>query len=271
MNQRAFTVVELLVTVAVIGLLASIILVSLGPARERARIASGEQFEAEVHHALGVDTVGLWYLNGNAEDFSGYGNNGTVNGALPAADRKGQSDSAYSFDGIDDSILVSDNATLDGWAKATFTAWVFRDAGGTFLAKAPSAYWLSASSTTGNFHYAITQSWTNYDSEVSIPLQKWTHIALVVDPAATKAEVFKDGVLADTRSIANSSFNANAIALSIGRQSPENGTGHFKGVLDDIRIYSRALTATEVGRLYAESASYRQLSSLDAQTPVLPW
>jgi hypothetical protein len=43
--------------------------------------------------------VGYWGFNGNANDQSGNGNNGTVNGATLTSDRFGNNNSAYSFDG----------------------------------------------------------------------------------------------------------------------------------------------------------------------------
>ena len=48
--------------------------------------------------------VGYWPFNGNANDASGNGNNGTVNGATLTTDRNGNANSAYSFDGNNDYI-----------------------------------------------------------------------------------------------------------------------------------------------------------------------
>ena len=48
--------------------------------------------------------VGWWPFNGNANDESGNGNHGTVNGATLAADRNGNAGKAYSFDGVNDGI-----------------------------------------------------------------------------------------------------------------------------------------------------------------------
>jgi hypothetical protein len=70
--------------------------------------------------------VGYWGFDGNANDESGNGNNGTVNGAILTTDRFGNTDSAYSFDGVDDNINfhginvnVNDNAinTVSFWMK----------------------------------------------------------------------------------------------------------------------------------------------------------
>lgn len=57
MKQKAFTLIELLVVIAVIGLLASIVLVSLQGTRDKARVARGLSFSQSLWHALGAYTV----------------------------------------------------------------------------------------------------------------------------------------------------------------------------------------------------------------------
>ena len=65
--------------------------------------------------------VGWWPFNGNANDESGNGNDGVVNGATLAEDRLGNSSKAYSFDGVNDFIgmdgsnLSSTSFSLSGW------------------------------------------------------------------------------------------------------------------------------------------------------------
>jgi hypothetical protein len=57
--------------------------------------------------------VGYWPFCGNANDMSGNGNNGTVNGATLTKDRFGNTNSAYSFDGVNDFISISSNNLFD--------------------------------------------------------------------------------------------------------------------------------------------------------------
>ncbi len=68
--------------------------------------------------------VAGYEFNGNANDVSGNGNNGVVNGATLTADRFGNANSAYSFDGTDDIIEVG--AVLTDPSNLTITAWIRR-------------------------------------------------------------------------------------------------------------------------------------------------
>ena len=63
--------------------------------------------------------VGWWPFNGNANDLSGNGNNGTVNGSTLTSDRFGMINKAYSFDGTNDLVGQQYRATrlfkFDEW------------------------------------------------------------------------------------------------------------------------------------------------------------
>ena len=68
--------------------------------------------------------VGYWPFNGNANDESGNGNNGTVNGgALLVTDRNGNVNAAYQFDGIDDFIQMT-QAGPTGNTAVTVSFWM---------------------------------------------------------------------------------------------------------------------------------------------------
>ena len=71
------------------------------------------------------DGLAAYYpFNGNANDESGNGSNGTVYGATLVADRFGNPDSAYQFDGVDDVINCGDTSYFDFGTGFTFAAWI---------------------------------------------------------------------------------------------------------------------------------------------------
>ena len=69
--------------------------------------------------------VAYYPFNGNADDESGNGNNGTVNGATLTTGRNGNTDGAYNFDGTDDYINAGDRDDFDfGTSDFSFSLWV---------------------------------------------------------------------------------------------------------------------------------------------------
>ena len=70
--------------------------------------------------------VGWWPFNSNANDESGNGNNGTVNGAILTTDRFGQANSAYSFDGVNDNISPLQNNLPIGTTARSVSVWFLR-------------------------------------------------------------------------------------------------------------------------------------------------
>ena len=67
--------------------------------------------------------VGYWPFNGNANDQTPNGNNGTVNGATLTTDRFGNANSAYNFDGINDYIQI--NNIVGNFGLSDFTISIF--------------------------------------------------------------------------------------------------------------------------------------------------
>ncbi len=70
------------------------------------------------------DLVAFYPFNGNANDASGFNNNGTVSGATLVSDRWGNTASAYSFDGINDNIRVLSSSSLNFQNSVTINFWI---------------------------------------------------------------------------------------------------------------------------------------------------
>ena len=86
-KNKSFTLIELLVVIAIIGLLASIVMISVGSAWEKARIAGGQRFASQLDHSL--EAVGSWRFDEGsgttANDGSGYGYNGRAISTMSAS------------------------------------------------------------------------------------------------------------------------------------------------------------------------------------------
>jgi hypothetical protein len=227
--------------------------------------------------------VGWWPFNGNANDESGNGNNGTVNGASLTTDRYGIPNSTYSFDGINDYIQINDASSLDLTNQYTFNAWIslvdysvnpsspnssgsvdnFR----TILGKPKGAGWLTGYNLTTFPNGQSTKIYSAIQNQSCCPstwvisqtipqLGNWHHIAAVYDGIALK--LYFDGVL-DSSIQSTFSLDNSTQPLFIGKEFvsvSNNWYRWFKGNIDDIGIWNRALTQQEITALYQGCTSY---------------
>ncbi len=66
-----------------------------------------------------------WPFNGDAQDASGNGNNGSVQGATLTSNKQGEPNKAYNFDGVDDQININHSPGISPTAQVSISAWVF--------------------------------------------------------------------------------------------------------------------------------------------------
>jgi len=208
--------------------------------------------------ALDVGNLVAYYpFNGNANDESGNGNNGTVEGATLTTDRFGNPDSAYSFDGVDDRTIVSDSNTLDITDAITITAWIkpVTVSGKYVVAKRDDSppggnvYDLDIfpGKVRALFHYDGGGSATKQaEGTTNINVNEWQHIAVTCD--GTTITVYYNGQPDGTGSFDNEKIHISGGRLEIGMYS--GGWVYFDGSIDEVRIYNRALSGSEVEALY---------------------
>jgi prepilin-type N-terminal cleavage/methylation domain-containing protein len=70
MSKKSFTLIELLIVIAIIGILSSLVIARFSNVRDNARIANTLQWSAGIHRTLGANLVGYWPLNGDLNDLS---------------------------------------------------------------------------------------------------------------------------------------------------------------------------------------------------------
>lgn len=207
--------------------------------------------------------VGYWPFNGNANDESNNGNNGTVSGAILTTDRFGNTNSAYSFDGTNDYIVVADNASLKP-NRVSISAWVKLNStsctktGGnpdmsSVIFKKNSynsyfeGYMIGYRTDLNKFHGLASNAEKNATGfSNSVILNTWKHIVVTIDSDTLK--FYENGILFQTV-LTGFSLNYSNTPLCFG-STQQNYNGYFNGVIDDIGIWNRVLTQDEILALY---------------------
>lgn len=187
------------------------------------------------------------------EDTSPNNNTGDINGAAYVEDANGQSNFSLQFDGQDDQVdigtldLTGDALTITFWAKAES----FGVSDARILCKATGTatqdhYWM-VSTFDGNIRVRLKTddgvTSTLVATNTPIDLNTWSHFAIVYNGAAIT--VYKDGALTDQLAKSGSLASAPSLEAAIGNH-PGNIDKPFHGFLDEMRIYSVALTQQEI-------------------------
>lgn len=211
---------------------------------------------------LTTGLVAYYPFDINANDGSGNGNNGTAYGG--AALTSGKIGNAYSFDGIDDYIMIADSPSLDLTTNFTLAAWINPSSfdmgpggGGGIISKVgDNNPW--ASNEVG-YQFAITsqgadclfnaegEGWpsNNLSASFSYTLNGWSHVACTYDN--NNLSIYFNGSLIDTLAVGSKSVVNSPSNLRIS--SDDNNNVFFNGLIDDVRIYNRALSGTEIQQL----------------------
>jgi hypothetical protein len=207
----------------------------------------------------GFQTNGLvayYPLNGNANDASGNGYNGTVNGATPTQDHLLRPGSAYWLNGTNAYIYFG--PVLPDMQAITVAAWVKSDGGSTFFCDADwtpdNDFTLVLGTSNTIVKCSKPPGPSNYSADIPLTIGiggAWWHIAWVV--TTNSISVYIDGVL-------NASA-ANYGGVDVGYHDFIIGTqeypqydfgwlGYWEGGVSELRIYNRALSVSEVQELY---------------------
>lgn len=206
--------------------------------------------------------VGYWPFNGNANDESGNGNHGTVNGAKLTADRNGKANSAYSFDGVSNNIKCTNSGPT---GNPTFSI----------------SFWIKSSQTTyghligygnngvsgqdfrifinGNCNNSIAfDTYDNQKANSTSFNNLWDFYAVTYDGKignnTSIVKIYKNGVLTSSECFNVNISNTNIsklIPITFGRYHGTVQNGYYNGELDDIAFFERNITQEEITALYS--------------------
>ncbi|MBN2761575.1 MAG: T9SS type A sorting domain-containing protein [Bacteroidales bacterium] len=203
--------------------------------------------------------VAYYPFNGNANDESGRGNNGILEGTVLCSDRFGNPDNAFSFDGMDDRIYV-ENIDDFKFTSYTFTGWMK-------TSKCPSTeQWIvgkNQDDNTSKYNYGVVlqpnmavkseyeSCFYEYDhiqSSEPMQLNDWVFFAAVRDNSTGRHTLYVNGENTGSYVWYNTPCN-NDQQFNIGSR---NNIAWFNGIIDDIRVYNCALDSSLINAFYTE-------------------
>jgi len=215
--------------------------------------------------------VGYWTFDGKdtpwtsataatTRDLSGNNNTGTLtNMNQRSSVVPGVAGQGLNFDGVDDYVMISDNDSLDfGTGNMSVCAWVktssaFNDSRNIFDKDMPEvgnpSYLLYIDG--GNARFILGTSGGDYVavSSTNVNDQQWHYICATRNSgSANGVKIYIDGIQNGSMATDNGGTVSNAEDVYIGRF--DGASGAFPGLIDDVRIYNRALSASEVKQLY---------------------
>lgn len=227
-----------------------------------------------LHVELTPDINGLvayYPFNGNAKDESGRSNNGLVNGAALCADRLGNSNSAYSFNGTSNYITTSGAPDLNIQNSFSIALW-FKTSDPDIVKDGTSLGMLVSRNSTvyqRSFQVALSNSYgmgtsiksyvfnTNdgyvlaeYPTATKYYDNKWHNLVSVYDKSTGTVKIYVDKNLISETYIGKVDVEQCSVPLNIGCYSNERG--FYSGAIDDIRIYNKALSSFELKYLYTK-------------------
>ena len=223
---------------------------------------SGE--EGVIANDIRGGLVGYWKFDeesGNtAYDSSGNNNDGTLQGGVVRATSTCKAGDCLSFDGTNDYVDVGTGTGLNITQNITMEAWIKLNtytSGGASTDRASivqktGQYYMTVNSTNGTLDAFFQGVIGHTPSNSTVPLNQWTYTAITYDGSNIKWYI--NGVL-DKMSSATGAITSDPRDVRVGG---EPGFGRFtNGLIDEVRIYNRALSADDIDHLYNSSVFTR--------------
>jgi hypothetical protein len=214
-------------------------------------------YASSLFHGL----VGYWPLDGNAKDRSRHAHHGTMHGVTATTNRSGALDTACFFDGSGTYVGIADSSRLSV-TNLTLAFWFRIDSSATareLVNKLGSSGNLSFGSeyegSSRKIYFRICTdgslaTLSDCPSATAISTGVWYHFAGTYDGAAMR--VFINGTLDNSLPKSGAVFDS-AEEVKVGRYGYYSGWV-FHGAIDDVIIWNRALSSSEVWQVYSQES-----------------
>lgn len=216
-----------------------------------------------MHNCFGA--VACYPFEGNANDISGNNFNGTVLGATLTTGHHGDANSAYYFNqSASTKIELPQLINFDSIGELSISVWANTSStssgGNTIITTTPdesndrfqiNINWTGSPVNTTIFDYGNISTGRLVTTPAAIVYNTWEHYVFVKSTIGNYMKIYKNGIeIATKTGGAAISNKAKTVVLGGSPANNEHGDQLFKGSLDDLKIFNRALSASEVLNIY---------------------